>query len=223
MSEKITVSLIRCFEGERHERLHRIWAAFEEYNRGYYRFVHLHNPRCVWSHEQALGMIWARERKASGRYLVITEYDFLPDFENFVPVHRLGKKAVLCAEYVDGVGRKKPDPQWLPGAWYILIDKERAGHLDFSSGGPFHDPAFGLDAALLPATPMYPAYPGASYESGEHLFWQRHLHDDPEICVGREQMNLGWMQKRHDRRVGEWVRAAPKAYRKILAKLEEES
>jgi hypothetical protein len=165
-------------------------------------------------------MIWARERqRKNGDVVIFTEYDFLPDYEQFGVVP---DEPIVCAEYVYGVGGKDPKPQGFPGAWYIQLDKRLVGDLDFSPGGPFHDPAYGLPATLLPGVGQYPEYPGAAYSVGEHLFWQRHLHDPPDMVVGEEKMNVGWMQKRHDRRVSAWIKGAPQEFRRIYGRIESE-
>ena len=215
---KVKVYLPRCWtEGSRHERLYSIWRAVAKYMACEIEVVHFENPGCVWDHATCLRMIWLKEVRLSGRFFVITEYDFLPDFSRFLPLEQLhaADRPVIAAEYMDGVGGPAPRAMGVPGAWYLIIDKKRLEKPDFSPGGPFHDPAAGLKCLLLPARPGWPEFPGARYSTGVHLFWQRHLHDPPDMIVGKERMRLGDMQRKHDAFVERWIKESPRGFQEI--------
>lgn len=224
----INVNIIRAFEGPRHERLELLWAVIAEYCK---KDISLHiypNLGAKLSHAECLNYMWIEELKRPEPFALITEFDFLPNLRTWLPTKYLLTDApVLAAEYCT----REPESSKLlshdlPGAWYILIDKTRVGDLDFSGAGPFNDPANGLGwcvrkrynapLLLLTHSDCYPRHYGAEMLVGEHLFFSRHIHDDPDMKVAG--LILGDIQKKHDRAVEFWIRRAPPAFQRLLKK-----
>lgn len=214
--------MIDCFDDKwRHERLRRIWKAFAEYKEDECELHFFDNPQQIWNHEICLRMIWNKIRTEKTNFSIITEMDFLPDFENFFDVRKLFPNAgIVAAEYIDGVGGPNAVREWIPAAWFLYFNKGRIeGDVDFSAGGKFNDPCYNLKAYLLPSEGLYPEVCGAKIYTGVHLFWQRHLHDNKDLVVGKEKMSLGEMQAKHDAYVEMWLREAPEEYKRIYRAL----
>ena len=224
----INVNLIRAFSGPRHDRLERVWDVILEHQKHLVTGHIFANPGAHMSHAQCLNALWEEELKRPEPFALLTEYDFLPNLPLWLPtIHLAGNSPILAAEYIT----RDPKTRRLlhhdiPGAWYILIDKTRIGALDFSGAGDFNDPANGLVAyvtreynssiLLLNHEDCYPRHYGARLMTGEHLFFSRHLHDDPHQSVAG--LHLGDIQRKHDWAVEDWIRNAPLSFRRLFKK-----
>lgn len=154
------------------------------------------------SHATALNEIWAGERERPNRWAIFSEFDFLPG-PGFLSLPA-GGDAVYAAEYCtrDPVSLEMRLHR-IPGAWFVLIDKEWAPHLDFSPCGRFNDPANGLPASLIPSADCLPRHYGVRVgERGEHLFWSRHYNDPPGARV--VGFNLDDIRQRIDRTLDDY-------------------
>lgn len=58
-----------------------------------------------------------------------------------------------------------------------------------------------------------PNHFGIEYPFGVHLFWSRHLHDDPRRRISG--IELGDIQAAHDKRVDYWLATAPERFHRI--------
>jgi len=219
----VNVNLIRIFEGPRHDRLRLLWDCYAELRRRRLRLFWY--PGAGRRHAQNLKLLWAEEMKRPERYAIITEHDFLPNFNFFTPTAVLGRASpVVAVRYVT----RNPETLRLvkhdfPGAWYLLIDKEFLPEPNFDEGGPCNDPANllatkGVEPIYLEPIDCYPRHYGVEYMSGSHLFWSRHLHDDPSKRIAG--CCLGDIQAGHDRAVDEWIAESPASFRRILARRE---
>jgi hypothetical protein len=111
----------------------------------------------------------------------------------------------------------------MSGAWFMFFDKEKVPEqLQFDTQP---DPGClianqlldrGILATLMHGDDCMPRHFGIDYPMGVHLFWTRHLHDDPKIRISG--FPLGDIQKKHDKAVDTWVRKMPKEYKAILVK-----
>lgn len=188
------VYMIRAFEGPRHERLESIWARIEQRDRAKVAFSVYENEdgRC---HADCLNEIWQTARKDAERYALFTEFDFLP-YPTWLGAKQWldAEHPVVTANYVTrNPVSKTIEVHGKPGAWYMLVDKENIGDLDFTAGGAHNDPANELShfvrrqgkaVHLLGATDCYPRHWGCQVNgAGEHLFWSRHYNDDPALTV----------------------------------------
>lgn len=213
-SPPVNVNLIRAFEGPRHTKLEGLWDCVAEYLSRDVRLHVLSNLGARLCHADCLNEMWDAERARPERYAIFTEYDFLPNLRGwFTP---LGDATpLLGVEYATRSPlTKRLEHHGIPGAWYLLVDKERVKELDFTAGGPFNDPANQIQGVrLMPGTDCYPLHYGISYPTGTHLFWSRHLHDDPDGSAAG--FKLGDIQRGHDAAVEAWVRQAPGAFRYI--------
>lgn len=226
---QVNVNLIRAFDGPRHANLEFLWDLVAEHCQKDIRLHVLANPSARLRHSQCLNEIWNTERNRPERYALLTEFDFLPYFGGFLPLDRLTPKApILACNYATR------DPQTLKlaehdcaGAWYVLIDKENAPKdLDFTDGGPGNDPAGNLikrlridhekTGTLVAGRDCLPLHYGLSYPMGVHLFWSRHLHDNPNTVVAG--CKLGDIQIGHDLAVRNWVRGSPAAFQRLMTK-----
>lgn len=222
----VNVNLIRVFDGPRHERLRLLWDCFAEYNREQFRLHWFPNPHGA-SHARCLNSIWEEEMKRPEPYAVITEHDFLPDFETFLPTSALTERHPLfAAEYCTrDPATKKLTAHGIPGAWYMLIDKTQIGPLNFDPTGEFNDPANGLAALVASEYPgrevfllqnkdCYPRHYGTELVTGEHLFWSRHLQDPPSRRVAG--FSVGDIQAKHDNAVKAWLKRAPSRFLQLV-------
>ncbi len=230
MSNKTSVHIIRAFAGPRHSKLEFIWDCIAESEQDAVVLDVFSNPGAKLSHAECYKKMWEQALGAPGRYALLTKFDFLPDLGRWLPLRRLtARQPVIVAEYVT----RDPDtraliPHGMPGARYILADKKHVGSshlpLDFAPCGKFNDPANGLDDALVRdygVRPLYliqadcmPLHWGTRMLTGEHLFWSRHLHDDPMRHVAG--FHLGDIQRRHDIAVNRWCANAPDRLRRIM-------
>lgn len=222
---QVNVLQLRAFDGPRHDRLRAIWDCLAEHNKGAWRLCRFGNPRARLTHAQGLNAMWAEELKRPERYAIITEEDFLPDWENFVPLGLLTKKRpIFTAEYATRDARTlKVSGHRIPGPWYVLVDKQYIGALNFDCAGVFNDPgnalveycraSYGVDLILLTGKDCMPAHYGIKYLPGEHLFWSRHYNDPPELRPAG--FDLGDIQRRHDERVTDYLETAPAAFKDL--------
>lgn len=192
---QISINLIRAFEGPRHKKLERVWQYAANFHFPDARLHILDNPGGRDSHAHCLNRIWDQERRRPERYAVLSEFDFLPDPDNFLDLDQVNEEyPVAAVEYVtrDPYTRKLLG-HGFPGAWYILVDKQACPDLDFTAGGPFNDPANELAAfvrqkynkavRLLFGVDQYPRHYGVRYPQGTHLFFSRHYNDHPSTTV----------------------------------------
>jgi len=206
---KINVNLIKVFQGVRHDRLRGLWNGWAYRHRDEFTLHWWSNPGWF-GHAEALQSIWEEELRRPERFTIITEADFLPGRAFNLSHLCTPERPIVAAEYCTR------DPETLdlthhdcPGAWYLLIDKDHAPKLNFRPAGKHNDPCNDLcdkhKIWFLPQKDCLPRHYGTSMASGEHLFWSRHLHDDPELVVAG--VKLGDMQHAHDNAVKEWKAA----------------
>lgn len=226
MREIVNVNLIRVFEGRRHERLRFLWDTIAEYASTKAR-IHWFANTTGMSHASCLAKMWEAELKRPERYALITEHDFLPDLRSWLPIGMLSAdRPVLVARYVT----RNPDTRKLrghsvPGAWYILVDKQYVRKLHLEAWGECNDPANGLEHFLPEDHPGrgvryldyqdgLPDHYGVHMTVGDHLFWSRHLHDHENTRIAG--VCMGDMQRKHDSFIMTWVRLSPERFRDIL-------
>lgn len=207
MAEKINVNIIDIFQGPRHDRLRRIWN----------KIGTLPNIRLNWfqnsvgfTHGACLEIMWAEELRRPERYCLFTEADFLPN-KNWLPLHKLTpERPIHAAEYCTR------DPVTLqlrkhgiPGGWFVLIDKTNCPvdlQWDSING---KDPANDLPVhrtTFVNTLDALPLHWGVLMGPGDHLFWSRHLHSDPDLVVAGVRM--GDVQRAHDKFVQLWRRTS---------------
>lgn len=229
-SPLVSVRLIRAFEGPRHDRLRDLWTAIAEYSAPYVRVEWFPNQGALLSHGDAFQRIWIEENSREPQYVLMTEEDFLPrltrGYRGWTGCsyfqRRKGAPAVLLPYHTRNPGtRKLILHPGLSAGWYIAIDKQTAPRRLRFPGKP--DPGnqlleqfrnCGLHPVMLAALDSYPEHYGIEYPVGWHLFWSRHLHDDPHRRVSG--FLLGDVQKRHDRAVDRWIEEQPPRFREIL-------
>lgn len=210
----VTVRLIRHGTGPRHLRLRRIWEAIDAVTP---------NVTVEWcedkgSHEAGLMENFARP--CSTRFLLLTEEDFLPNLDaDWTSVGRLlaGKKLVACEYRMRDIARNLRPPTGTCAGWYLAFDRQeyfpkKAPDFGGTDPGTRLQEQIPLDEIeLLPGTDCRPAHFGVYYQScGTHLFWSRHLHDDPNRRVSG--ISLGEVQKGHDLAVQQWLVQAPESF-----------
>lgn len=220
----INVRIARAFEGPRHTRLERIWDCVAEFKKATLRLKVHPNPGARKTHAQMFAEMWAAEQKEPNRWVLLTEFDFLPDLWSEVT-----PTAPILKHEVDAMGvyycTRNPSSKQLvfpdntmAGGWWLLIDKERAPkHLDFEGQvDPCTSLLYQMDMLLLRGQDCYPHHYGVSYPYGVHLFWSRHYHDDPNTRVAG--VLLGEVQRKHDVAVTDWLHAQPKRFIRLVEK-----
>lgn len=232
MSEpQVTVRLVRAFDGPRHDRLRTIWQTIAEYASPNVVVSWFANMGCRLSHADAFQAIWREEcQRDDPPFVLFTEEDFLPEltggWEKWTGLSFLGRhdaKALFLPYHTRDAARKFLLPHaGLTAGWYALIDKRFAPKNLRFRGRP--DPgnqlgaqyfAAGIRAHTLRAyDDCYPKHYGIRYPVGEHLFWSRHLHDDPSKRVSG--IVLGEVQQKHDRAVNAWIARQPSDFRRLL-------
>lgn len=215
------VGLIDVFTGSRHDRLREIWRGYARWKKFPLRLVP--NPTCV-RHDVFLGEVWRRLRACTERFLIVTEADFLPSYTGFPNVLPGGAMLVEHAQRNElGILTHTG----MPGAWYMAFDRGAipcgVNPLFRAPVSTYHDPgndlglwcqAKGVPFRYMPGKDCWPAHWGIQYDAGTHLFWSRHLHDDPnEVVCG---FKLGTIQEAHDRAVTDWLVNAPADLRKEI-------
>ena len=225
---QINVNIIRAFQGPRHSRLEFLWETLAEQHKKTWRLCTFSNPGARLSHAKALNALWAEELTRPQRYAIITEYDFLPDWDRFTPLEMLSeKRPIYAAEYCTrNPGTLRLIPHGIAGAWYVLVDKHYIKSLAFDPEGAFNDPANGLaqyvrtayDRGLMmfTAKDCMPRHYGTRHLPGEHLFWSRHYNDNP--LSSPAGFNLGDILGRHDTAVATYIKTAPQSFRALYAK-----
>jgi hypothetical protein len=225
MPEQVTVRIARAFSGPRHSRLELIWDCVAEYLQDRMVLDVTDNQVRKLSHAQIFQRMWEEEKDCPNRYVLFTEFDFLPDVDRALPLALLN----VASRYKDsqyaavGVQYATRHPETrvlrrhdgLAGGWWILIDKERAPRELLFAGTP--DPGNQLPdqmpMILERGEDSWPFHFGIDYPFGTHLFWSRHYHDDPNMEVAG--VLLGEMQQRHDNAVAMWLAAQPTDFRKL--------
>lgn len=223
-SEAVAVRWIRCFEGPRHERLHDIWQAIAEFCPEVTIRVFA-NPRARLSHAECYQRMWQEEQEFDNRYVLFTEHDFLPNLRDpdWYSHGRLGGAVALACYYATRNPRSRRIVTHLDkaGAWYVLLDKGGTPHDLRFAGKP--DPCNQLPqqirghggAVLLESgDDCYPTHYGIRYPFGTHLFWARHLHDDPALRISG--FGLKDIQHAHDHAVTRWIREQPPQFSELL-------
>jgi len=217
-----TIRIARAFEGPRHERLEKVWDCIAEYVQDDARLIVEPNRSPRISHADIFGRMYAKDSEEPNRFLLLTEYDWLPDLSgDWLPTHVFDETdlAVLVTQYYtrNPENMRLRKHQGKPGGWYILVDKARAPHIRTFHGEP--DPANQLsseaDALILPGEDCYPLHYGVEYPMGTHLFWSRHYHDgdDDDVVAG---VRLGDMRVLHDQAVTLWLRLQPTEFLKLV-------
>lgn len=208
---RVLVNLIRCFEGPRHDVLEGLWDGIAEHESERCRLL-VHPNRAMVRHDVMLERLWNKIRDRDERYVLITEYDFLPDLEDWLPTYFLSEEEpVLAAQHCWRHAKtRKMLPHGYPGGWYILVDRLLCPDLSgaFRAGPhPRTDPGNMLTdhvrAKVLLAHDLYPRCYGVRYYTGTHMFFSRHLHDDPRRRIAG--FPLGDIQRLHDAYVARWI------------------
>lgn len=224
-AHKVTVRIARAFDGPRHRRLEAIWDTIAEYARDRIVLRWEPNTRDRVSHADIFNRMWRKDRRGPNRYVLLTESDFLPDLNgHWLPLTEL---TYFDADAL-GVPYLTRNPSTLTlrvyetrvGGWWVLIDKSRApASLDFD-GDP--DPCNQLGEQMKvrfarPTCDARPRHYGVRYpDLGDHLFWSRHYHDNPERTIAG--VNLGDMQHRVDQAITAWIWRQPKRFTDLLRK-----
>lgn len=224
----VRVAILRCFEGPRHDKLELIWDCIAEYCRDRVVLDVHPNMRPMVRHDQALEMLWRKLKDAPERYLLITEFDFLPNLRKnlWLPTGLLSKVyPVMAAQHAwRNAATRALEPHEYPGAWYILIDKENVPDLTgaFLPGPePRTDPAnclFDHTSGKMAKIKVdcYPKAYGVGYFLGFHSFFSRHFNDPPEGRVAG--FPLKDIQEGHDRLVDNWLTVQDPGFLRLLAK-----
>jgi hypothetical protein len=223
----LTIRLIRCFDGWRNERLHALWDGIAEYERAV-RVKWFPNPDARLRHAQCFNEMWAAEQSCANRYVVFTEADWLPKL--ILPVDGWTAKTFLgpsdcmvgCNYVTRDAGTKRlRHYQASAGGWFFCIDKRRAAPILDFEGDP--DPGneipdqleeYGCEGLFVDGEDCYPNHYGVEWPWGTHLFWTRHLHDDPARRISGFSMRE--VQVGHDRAVDEWLERQPDEYKQVL-------
>lgn len=212
--------MIDVFEGPRHDKLRRLWRAFARY-RGF-PLVMVPNPAQI-RHDVFLSEVWRHLRRTpkQHRFLIITEADFLPDYVHF-PL----RDTAAAVEHAQRAPSGAIKFTGMPGAWYMVFDRTVInGSVDFRApASPYHDPGndlerfllstYGTPLVLIPQQDCWPTNWGLRFSAGTHLFWSRHLHDDPSMVVCG--FSLGDIQRAHDAAVQAWLDGAPAELKEIV-------
>ncbi len=180
-------------------------------------------------HAGVFSAMWEEEKKGYNPFVLLTEADFLPHVDRIREYLR--EMAELCLKTNNGAltfeyCTRHPSTQALrshgrdlSAGWFVLLQRRCAPEeIDFS-GKP--DPCNQLYEQMKVAIDedkhdCYPEHMGIDYDAGIHLFWSRHLHDDPRRIVAGS--TLGAIQSAHDRAVDDWVAEQPDDFRALLEK-----
>jgi hypothetical protein len=222
----LTVRLIRCFEGPRHERLYKIWDAIAEYIAPEANVRWYANPDVALRHAQCFDRMWQEELEFDNRYVLFTEADFLPDLavglENWTGTTLL-KDAAVGTLYCT-----RSEKSWKAmqhrdrcGGWFLLMDKERIPREISFEGEP--DPCnqmrsylrrYGHTIVLRNGYDPYPVHWGMEYPFGTHLFWSRHYNDNPGRRISGFPLRniLGKV----DKRISQWIVEQPEDFQALL-------
>lgn len=215
MHEKLTVRQIKIFDGPRHRRLRAVWDVIAEQYRDVLVLKRYDNMDERLRHGQAYNKMWVEERDEPNRYVLFTEEDFLPRFEwlqterpllDDLDVH-IGECAGLGVLYStrNPRSRRLKRSELSAGGWFVLLDKDRCPRdIDFDGRpDPCNDLPEQFPMLLMDGEDAFPLHYGINYPVGTHLFWARHLHDDPDAVVSG--FSLGDIQLRHDLAVDDWI------------------
>lgn len=226
----MTIRIAKPFQGPRHDRLYAIWEAIAEYWQDFLRVGFSLNPDARWSHAQMYNKMWAEEIQQPEEYVILTEHDFLPNlrspewyefpedvFEQLDDCHDQLFAALACEYATRNPATARLKFRDMAAGWWILLCKERFNDLIDFTGCP--DPANQLEESVggvytCQGEDAYPEHYGIEYPYGEHLFWSRHLHDDPRRVVSG--FSLGDIQLKHDAAVRRYVEEAPEEFQEIL-------
>ena len=235
----LNVNIIRCFDGWRNERLRLIWDCLAEYMAGSFRLIWFPNPGPRLSHAAALNEIWSQELERSEPLAIIVEHDFLPNLNTWPPTNLLSVVPAMAPRYVTRHPETHELGQWpIPGMQgFFMADKTQVGALDFNplavgeslwvdqAAKRHNDPGnsldlyvktkYGFGLGYIPQSCCLPRHYGTRLGAiGEHLYWARHLHDDPAARISG--MCLGDVQRLHDKAVAAWLQTAPAEFRKLF-------
>lgn len=223
IDNKVDVHIIRAFEGPRHDRLAAIWDCVAEYCKESIRLRIFANPGAKLSHAECLQAQWDAIKNEPGVSL-FTEFDFLPDLRLDGGRGWLLGKFARTPCVAAGYYTRNPRTMALcehgsrAGGWYVRIERDLVQSELTFAGKP--DPANQLPVQiptlLLAGSDEFPVHYGVRYAPGTHLFWSRHLHDDPNLVVAG--CKLADVQSAHDFAVDLWIRCQPKAFRELLTK-----
>ena len=222
----INIRIARVFEGWRHERLRAIWDTVAEYHKSWMRLCWYPVPAGD-SHADAFDAMWDIEKNTSNNvFSIMTEADFLPYVDNIKPY--IKEMAQLCLkEKYGALGyeylTRHPKTRALmshdqkTAGWFLLLNRKECPKFLTFQGVP--DPCNQLQDHMrvghdTDVHDMYPETPSLDYESGIHLFWSRHLHDDPTRKVAG--FLLGDIQDSHDLAVDNWIAEQPQDYQDLL-------
>jgi hypothetical protein len=200
----INVNIIRIFKGPRHDRLEFLWKKFAEKHADLMTLHVFDNRSLRMSHDWCMTRMWEKEQQRPEALAIFTEFDFLPgpQFLNVKP------ECVAAAEYCTRASEsRRMQTHGMPGAWFVAVNKELCGHLNFFAGGPFNDPCNELKAYLYAAEDCYPRHYGCAVKNdhgliGEHLFWSRHYNDSPDLRPAG--FDLGDIQAKVDSAISDW-------------------
>lgn len=224
-----TIRLIRAFEGPRHDRLEKIWDAVAEYLPKSINVRVFSNVNGKLSHAECLQRMWREEEEFDNRYVVFTEFDFLPRLHDrdFLGLQHFGRKSKVAgwgAHYAtrDHRTRRIREVDNMLGGWFFVLDKSRCPKDLCFYGKP--DPANQLpeqisrhrdnEFYLVSGEDAYPRMYGLDYHFGSHLFWSRHYNDDPRMRISG--FPLGDILQSVDQEIDRWLKTAPKRYRSIF-------
>jgi hypothetical protein len=224
---ELTIYIPDVFDGPRMDRLRRIWQSVRLYQ------TDVDITLLPWpdgkplSHAEMFNHFWEVARKDAGQYVLFTELDFLPNLR----ANRWHGLPFL-KKYADYSGLGVPyhtrnsDTKRLiahpgkAGGWFVLLNRDKCPlRMDFSgTPDPCNQLSQQIPMVLVKGQDCFPSHYGISYEMGTHLFWSRHLNDDPDTVISG--FRLGDVQHRHDRAVESWIRTQPPAFRTILERSE---
>lgn len=201
----VRVCLIDAFDGPRHDRLRLIWKYFAEDVRGRANVVVYPNKGIPLRHGQMLEKIWGERKRWAERFVIFTEFDFLPSkTQFFVPLDEITpNEPIIAAEYVT----RCPDTLKLQhhgkaGAWYIGIDRKHVHDLTFDHQP---DPANNVPSPkLLTNRDGRPEHYGTELLPGSHLFFSRHYNDTEDMRIAG--LSLFDILRGVDRRISNYIK-----------------
>ena len=225
--QTIDVHLVRAFEGPRHDTLYKIWDAVAEFCAAEIRVLWYANSKGL-CHADCLNRIWVEGQDRESTRMILTEADFLPNLINTdrwlqAPLDNDRNVAFAGAQYFTRAAgtRKLVYRSGLPGAWFLSFDKRRCpkslnfhGRPDPANDLPGQFPDDDTKMLLIKALDEYPRFLSVSYPFGTHLFWSRHLNDDPRGRVSG--FSVHEIQTKHDRRVRKWLHDQPAKFRRLF-------
>lgn len=199
IKSKLNINYIRFGEGLMNRLLHRLWHKIGEIYQAQIA-VHVFPNTGALDHATALQLMWMRELRRPERWAVLTEHDFLPSIKAIQRARLGAAHSDIGLVWTPYFIRDSRPPFPLikteyTTPWFLLIDKEKVQHLDFSPGGEYNDPGnllldylrenyplvetghiFCRDGLKNRKTPHF----GVDTSAGTHLYWSRHYNDPPD-------------------------------------------